>query len=111
VIRSNRIRRQVVRARRAQSAARARIRRGPATLATHVLAAGLGFREARTVAASLRKAAARLAVLGTAGVAYRKGRARACTRYTRQQVAVIVTAYRPRKPAYVLAASKLALAA
>ncbi|WP_306317239.1 MULTISPECIES: hypothetical protein [unclassified Streptomyces] len=111
MIRSNRIRRQAVRARRAQSRAQARIRRGPATLATHAIAAGLGVKAARTVAASLRKAAAKLGVVGVTGVAYRKGRARACVRYTRQQVAVIVTVYRPRKPAYVLAASKLALAA
>lgn len=111
MIRSNRIRRQVVKARRAQSRAQARIRRGPATLATHAIAAGLGVCEARTVAASLRKAAVKLGIVGTAGFAYRKGRARACVRYTRQQVAVIALAYRPRKPAYVLAASKLALAA
>lgn len=108
---SNRIRRQAVRARRAQSRAQARIRRGPATLATHAIAAGLGIREARTVAASLRKAAGKLAVTGTAGVAYRKGRARACVRYTRQQVAVIVVAYRPRRDLYKQAAARLPLAA
>ncbi|WP_328632007.1 hypothetical protein [Streptomyces sp. NBC_00356] len=111
MIRSNRIRRATVKARRAQSAAQARIRRGPATLATHAIAAGLGVREARTVASSLRKAAAKLGVVGQTGVAYRKGQARTCVRWSRAQVAVIVTVYRPRKPAYRLAASRLALAA
>ncbi|WP_372344715.1 hypothetical protein [Streptomyces sp. KL116D] len=111
MIRSNRIRRQAVKGRRIQTRAAARIRRGPATLATHALAAGLGIREARTVAASLRKAAVKLAVNGTVGVAYRKGRVRSCTRYTARQVAVIVLAYRPRRDLYKQAAARLALAA
>jgi hypothetical protein len=111
MIRSNRIRRQAVRARRAQSAAQARIHRGPATLATHAIAAGLGVREARTVASSLRKAAAKLGVVGQTGVAYRKGQARACTRWSRAQVAVLALAYRPRRDLYKQAAARLSLAA
>lgn len=111
MIRSNRIRRQVVKARRAQSAAQARIRRGPATLATHALAAGLAPREARTVAASLRKNAAKAGITGTAGVAFRKGAARPCIRYTRAAVALIASIYKPRKLAYRIAAARLALAA
>jgi hypothetical protein len=108
---SNRIRRQVVKARRATTRAQARIRRGPATLATHAIAAGLGVREARTVASSLRKAAAKLGVVGQAGVAYRKGQARACVRWTRAQVAVLALAYRPRRDLYKQAAARLSLAA
>ena len=111
MIRSNRSRRATVKARRIQTAAQARIRRGPATLATHALAAGLAPREARTVASSLRKNAAKAGITGVAGCTFRKGALRACVRYTRAAVALIAALYRPRKPAYKLAATRLALAA
>lgn len=111
MIRLNRIRRSVAKVRRIQARAAARLRRGPATLATHAIAAGLGVREARTVAGSLRKAAAKAGIVGAVGVAYRKGRARVCARFTRQQVAVIALAYKPRRDLYKQAAARLALAA
>lgn len=100
------------RTRRTQHQATAKIRRhGVATLATHCLAAGLPIREARTVAGSLRKNATKANVIGQAGVSYTHGRARQCTRYTSREVALICLQYKPRKPAYRLAAAKLALAA
>lgn len=112
MIAANRTRRATLRQRRQQTQAQARIRRdGVATLATHCVAAGLGIKEARTVAGSLRKNAAKAAVTGTPGVSYTKGRARQCTRYTPAEVAAIAVIYRPRKPAYRVAAARLALAA
>ncbi|MEV4975489.1 hypothetical protein [Streptomyces scopuliridis] len=104
--------RQTIRTRTRTQRAAARIaRRGNGTLTTHAIAAGLTPSEARSVAGSLRKAAAKLDIHGEAGVSRTKGRARACTRYTRQQVAAIAVVYRPRKPAYRLAATRLTLAA
>ncbi|WP_435606552.1 hypothetical protein [Streptomyces ardesiacus] len=96
---------------RSQRAATRIARRGTGTLTTHALAAGLTPRQASSVASSLRKNAAKLGIQGQAGTAYRKGQARTCTRYTRAEVAAIAVIYRPRKPAYVQAATKLALAA
>ncbi|MFK0140702.1 hypothetical protein [Streptomyces murinus] len=90
----------------------AKIRRhGVATLTTHCVAAGLGVREARSVAGSLRKNATKASVLGTPSVSYTHGRARTCTRYTVAEVARIAVIYRPRKAAYRTAATRLALAA
>ncbi|MGW4834750.1 hypothetical protein [Streptomyces globisporus] len=112
MIASNRTRRATLRARQAANRAAARIRRnGVGTLATHCLAAGLTPRQARTVAGSLRKNATKAGVIGVVGRAFRKGAARVCTRYTRAAVALIAAIYRPRKAAYRLAATKLALAA
>jgi hypothetical protein len=93
--------------------AAAKIRRtGHGTLATHCIAAGLGIREARTVAGSLRKNAAKADVTGQAGTSYAKNiKSHACTRYTPAEVARIAVIYRPRKAAYKVAAAKLALAA
>lgn len=92
--------------------AAAKIRReGVATLATHCVAAGLGVKEAASVAGSLRDKTEKAGVTGIAGRSFRKGAARPCTRYTRADVVALVALYKPRKPAYVLAAAKLALAA
>lgn len=93
--------------------AAAKIRRtGTGTLATHCIAAGLGVKEARTVAGSLRKNAAKAEVTGQAGISYAKNaKARRCTRYTPAEVARIAVIYRPRKPAYKVAAARLTLAA
>lgn len=96
---------------RSQRAAARITRQGTGTLATHCVAAGLGIREARTVAASLRKNAAKANVAGTPGTSYTHGRARTCTRYTPAEVARIAVIYRPRKPAYKAVAARLALAA
>lgn len=112
MIAATRTRRTTLKARTRTNRAAAKIRRqGTATLATHCIAAGLAPKEARTVASSLRKNAAKADVTGQAGISYTKGRARACTRYTPQQVAAIAVIYRPRKPAYKTCAARLALAA
>lgn len=110
---ATRTRRNTLKTRARQTRATAKIRRqGIATLATHCVAAGLGIREARTVAGSLRKNADKAGVTGTPGISYAKNaKARTCTRYTPAEVAAIAVIYRPRKPAYKLAAAKLALAA
>ena len=87
-------------------------RQGVATLATHCVAAGLGIKEARSVAGSLRKNAAKAKVTGQAVISYAKNiKAHTCTRYTPAEVARIAVIYRPRKPAYKVAAARLALAA
>ncbi|MET8694720.1 hypothetical protein ABZV65_19505 [Streptomyces bauhiniae] len=112
MIRSTRTRRATVKARRQQTQAAGKIRRrGTATLTTHVIAAGLGVREARTVASSLRRNAQKAGVTGTPSVSYTHGRARQCTRYTVAAVARIAAIYKPRRSDYKLAATKLALAA
>lgn len=112
MIRSNRTRRATLKTRRQQTSAQGRIRRqGTGTLATHCIAAGLGIKEARTVASSLRKNAAKANVTGTPSISYTHGRARQCTRYTPAEVARIAVIYRPRKPAYKTCAARLALAA
>ena len=104
--------RRTIRQRTRTNQAQARINRtGTGTLATHCIAAGLGVKEARTVAGSLRKNTTKANVTGTPGISYTKGRARQCTRYSPAEVAAIAVIYRPRKPAYKAAAAKLALAA
>jgi uncharacterized membrane protein YebE (DUF533 family) len=109
---ANRTRRATLKARTRTQRAAAKIRRnGNGTLAQHCVAAGLGIKEARTVASSLRKNAAKAGVQGVAGISYTKGRARQCTRWTPAEVAAIAVIYRPRKPAYRVTAAKLALAA
>lgn len=112
MIRSNRSRRATVKARSIATRAAARIaRRGTGTLASHCLAVGLTHSEASSVAGSLRGKVEKAGVDGVAGRAFRKGAARPCTRYTAREVAALVALYRPRKPAYKLAAARLALAA
>ncbi|WP_432021093.1 hypothetical protein [Streptomyces sp. 1222.5] len=112
MIATNRTRRATLKTRRTQHQAAAKIRRqGTGTLATHCIAAGLGIREARTVAQSLRKNAPKAGVQGAASISYTHGKRRACTRFTPAEVARIAVIYRPRKPAYKTAAARLALAA
>lgn len=112
MIATNRTRRATLKTRARATRAAAKIRReGVATLATHAIAAGLGVKEARTVASSLRKNAAKAGAVGTPGISYTHGQRRTCTRYTAREVAAIAVIYRPRKPAYRVAAAKLALAA
>lgn len=104
--------RRILRDRTRTQRAAARIaRQGAGTLATHCVAAGLGIREARTVASSLRKNATKADVVGTPGTSYTHGRARHCTRYSPAEVARIAVIYRPRKPAFKAVAARLALAA
>jgi hypothetical protein len=109
--RSRQARRTIRNRTRTQRAATRINRTGHGTLASHAIAAGLTPKEARTVASSLRRNATKLGIQGQAGTAYCKGQARTCTRYTPRQVGMLALVYRPRKPAYVQAAAKLALAA
>lgn len=104
--------RRTLRQRSATTRAAAKIRReSVATLATHCLAAGLGIKEAASVAGSLRDKTERAGVVGVAGRSFRKGAARPCARYSPAEVAALVALYQPRKAAYRLAAARLALAA
>jgi hypothetical protein len=109
--RSRAARAEIRRMTRTQRAASRIARRGNGSLATYVIAVGLSPSEARTVASSLRKTAARLGVEGTTCRVHAGRRMRTATRYTPGQVTVIAAAYRPRKPAYVAAKNRLALAA
>lgn len=111
MIATNRTRRQTLKARARATHAAAKIRReGAATLATHCVAAGLGIREARTVASSLRKNATKANVTGTPSISYTHGQRRQCTRYTPRDVAAIAVIYRPRRADYKACAARLALA-
>lgn len=93
-----------------RAAARLR-RRGTASLTTHALATGLTPTEARSVAGTLRKTAAKLGLIGSRHRVHAGRRMRTTTRYTPAQVAAMAVAYRPRKAAYKIAAARLALAA
>lgn len=104
--------RQIIKARSTATRSSCKIaRRGNGTLASHVLATGATAKEARSIAGSLRKSADKLEISGEAGVSFRKGAARKCTRYTVAEVARIAAVYRPRKPEYKIVAARLALAA
>lgn len=109
---SSREARHTIRTRtRTQRAASRIARRGNGSLTTHCIAAGLTPKEARTVASSLRKAATKLGIQGTAARTHAAGRMRDSRRYTPAQVAQAAVVYRPRKAAYRDAAARLALAA
>lgn len=70
---ATRTRRATLKARtRTQRAATRIARRGNGTLASHCIAAGLGVKEARAVAGSLRKNAAKAGVTGQTGTSYAK---------------------------------------
>jgi len=112
MIATNRTRRATLKARATATRAAARIHRnGTGTLASHCMAQGLNHRDAASVAGTLRKTAAKLAIHGTPGRIHAGRHMRDCVRYTPQQVALIAIAYRPRKPAYKVVAARLALAA
>ena len=109
---SSRQARRTIRTRTRTQRAASRInRRGNASLTTHCIAAGLGVREARTVASSLRKAATKLGIQGTVTRTHAAGRMRTCARYTAAQVAQAAVVYKPRKAAYKDVAARLALVA
>ncbi|MEV8248042.1 hypothetical protein AB0R01_30365 [Streptomyces rochei] len=109
---STRQARHTIRTRTRTQRAASRIhRRGNASLTTHCLAAGLTPKEARTVASSLRRNAAKLGIQGTPARTHAAGRMRDSMRYTPAQVAQAAVVYRPRKAAYRDAADRLALAA
>ena len=112
MIASNRTRRATLKARATANRAASRIaRRGTGTLVTHAMAQGLGHRDAASMVGTLRKVAAKIGIVGTAGRVHAGRRMRDCQRYTAQQVAVIALSYKPRKPAYKIVAARLALAA
>jgi hypothetical protein len=112
MIRTSRSRRATVKARSIATRAAARItRRGTGTLASHAMAHGLSHRDAASMVGTLRKVAANLGIIGTAGRVHAGRRMRNCARFTPQQVAVIALNYKPRKPAYKIVATRLALAA
>lgn len=109
---SNRTRRAVLKARTRTNRAAARIRRrGNGSLQTYALAQGLAPRDARSMVGTLRKTAAKLGISGTAHRVRAGRRMRTTTRYTPIQVGLICLAYRPRRPAFKIAAARLALAA
>lgn len=104
--------RRTIAQRSASTRAAARIhRRGEASLTTHALAAGLPIREARSVAGSLRDNAKRLGLTGRTVQVRRHGKTRDCALFTVTAVALIATKYKPRKPAYIAARTRLTLAA
>ena len=112
MIRTIRKRRAAIRSRQTATRAAARIaRRGTGTLASHAMAHGLSRRDAASMVGTLRKVAAKLGIVGTAGRVHAGRCMRNCARFTPQQVAVIALSYKPRKPAYEAVAAKLALAA
>lgn len=104
--------RSIVRERARTNRAASRIaRRGNGCLATHALAQGLGPKEARSMAGSLRRCAERGHIRGTEVRVHAGRRMRNAQRFTPAQVAVICDLYKPRKRAFVLAAVSLRLAA
>jgi hypothetical protein len=105
---STRQARRTIKARATQTRAAARIaRRGTASLTTHAIAAGLTAAEARSVASSLRRNAAKLGLAGTTARVHAGRRMRTTHRYTPAQVAQAALTYRPRKPAYRVARAYL----
>lgn len=96
---------------RTQRAASRIARRGSASLATHVIAAGLPVTQARTVASSLRRNAQKLGLVGTTVRVHVGRRMRTAHRFTPAQVAAAASAYRPRRAEYRLVAEALRLTA
>ncbi|MFE0683455.1 hypothetical protein ACFW17_21920 [Streptomyces sp. NPDC058961] len=104
------------RARRDTVRAVRRVQNGPRSLATHAIAAGLERTQAAGCASGLRAAARRLGIRGTAARIRRTStghtrRAVTVWRFSRDEVALMAQAYRPRRPDYQVAAARLAVAA
>ena len=102
-----RIARRITSQRRADHAAPAATRRaqrriarqGEASLNRHALAAGLGAKDAQSMAGSLRTNAKKAGVDGHKVVIRKGSHRKESTRYTVAQVAAIAAVYRPRKQA------------
>ncbi|MFP3991047.1 hypothetical protein U9R90_26975 [Streptomyces sp. E11-3] len=97
--------REASRARRAATTAARRVRTGPRSLTTHIIATGAPLNVVTGAAAALRTQARKAGIQGRAARIRRtiNGRARHAVtvyRYTAEQVAQIVAAYKPRKPEY-----------
>jgi hypothetical protein len=75
------------------------------------MAQGLSHRDAASMVGTLRKVAAKLAIVGTTGRVHAGRHMRNCVRYTPQAVAVIAVNYRPRRADFKVVAARLALAA
>lgn len=108
-------RRAVLRTRAAANRLAASCLRRPRSLATHAIAAGVDRATAAGVASALRTVAKRLGIEPALTARTRRtvkgGRAsqtHKVYRYTREQVARLVAAYRPRKAEYKAAALALA---
>lgn len=108
MIATTRTARRTLKTRSATTRAQAAItRRGEATLTTYAVAAGLPIKAARSVAGSLRKAAAKLHLTGTQHRTHAARRMRTSTRYTPAAVLLMLGLYRPRLVAYRAAAARL----
>ncbi|MFD7334871.1 hypothetical protein ACFV98_02560 [Streptomyces violascens] len=107
--------RTAARERRAALTAARRIRTGPRSLATHVIATGAARTVVSGAVAALRTQARKAGIRGTAARIRRtlNGRARRAVtvyRYTAEQVAQIVAHYKPRKAEYQAIRAMLAAA-
>jgi hypothetical protein len=104
-----------LRARAAETRLAASVRRGPRSLTTVALAAGVDRDTAAGTANGLRSVAKRLGITPAATARTRRtvhgGRAHRThnvSRYTLGQVQVLIRAYRPRKPQYRAAVDRIA---
>lgn len=110
---TNRTRRATLATRSATTRLRASLNRGRA-LATHVIAAGVQAADVAGVTNGLRSVAKRLGIAPVKTsrtrrtIAEAKGRMRKVGHYTAAQVARLVAAYKPKKPAYIAALALLA---
>lgn len=97
--------------RRTTRAARRIHTRGHGTLTQHAMATGLTHRQATSMTTTTRKTATKLGLTPTTIRVHAGRRMRTANAYTPAQMAIIATAYRPRKPEFKAAAAKLRLAA
>ncbi|WP_326768639.1 hypothetical protein OG978_32615 [Streptomyces sp. NBC_01591] len=111
---AGRARRAVIRARATANRLAASCRRRPRSITTHLIAAGVAPATAAGCSSSLHSVAKRIGVQPAKVTTTRRtaagGRARRTHpvfRYTRAQVAVLVSMYRPRKAEYKAAAAQL----
>lgn len=105
--------RQTLKARSAQTRLKASCKRRPRAISTHLIAAGIDSVTAQGMASGLRSVAKRLAVQPVAARTRRTvsgGRQQhtwTVHHYTADQIALLVSAYKPRKAEYVHAAHLL----
>jgi hypothetical protein len=105
--------RRTIRERSIATRLTASLRRGR-SLATHALAAGLDNETAKGIANGLRSVAKRLHITPVRMTRTprtldgRDGRSRKVGHYTSAQVRLLVANYKPRKPALIVAAYRLA---
>lgn len=104
-----------LRRRATQTRLESSVRRRPRSLATVAIAAGVDRQDATGTANGLRTVAKRLGIAPAQTARTRRtvhgGRARhsrAVSRFTLGQVSILIRAYRPRKPEYVVAVSRIA---